>query len=63
MVRLGRVDGIFLTTVPYCTGNSDGSLAKTVKSKSFDFLTNSIMDASLLNVDTLTIEDGNGLFY
>jgi hypothetical protein len=52
-----------LAPVPYCIGTADGFLAKTDKSKSFHHLTKGIMDAPLPNVDTLTIEDGNVLFY
>ncbi len=52
-----------LTPVPYSIGTADGYLAKTNKAISLSFLTKNIMDDPLPNVNVLTIEDGNALFY
>ncbi len=53
-----------LTPVPYCIGSADGYLGKTDKSKGFHLLVNKVPDAKLPDPKTsLTVVDGNALFY
>lgn len=53
-----------LTPVPYSLATADGSLAKTDKSKAFHFISKDCKDAIIpASQDTLTIYDGNALFY
>ena len=53
-----------LTAVPYSIGTADGFLAKTAKSKGFDYLKKEYPDAAISPPDkTLTIHDGNACFY
>ena len=54
-----------LTPIPYCIGTLDGFLAKTNKSKGFQWLINNVDSASLPIDDgsTLVVEDGNAIFH
>ena len=53
-----------LTPVPFSIGTADGFMTKNDKSKGFDYLTKDIDSVQLPPFDTtLTIEDGNALFY
>ena len=53
-----------LTPVPYSIGTADGFLAKTDKSKCFNYLTKDCEDGPSPSVEsTLVIEDGNACFY
>ena len=53
-----------LTPVPYSIGTADGFLAKTDKSKSFQYLTKECEDAPVPSAEsTLVVYNGNAYFY
>ena len=53
-----------LSPVPYSLGTADGYMAKTDKSKGFQYLIKEVEDTQLpVDEDTLIIQDGNAMFH
>ena len=63
ILDLNRIMKYCLTPIPYCIATADGYLAKGEKSKSFSNLSKNVEDAVLKHTNSLTVEDGNALFY
>ena len=60
---LDQIMKFCLTPIPYCLATADGYLAKNEKSKSLACFTKEVGNKKMPTDKSLTVEDGNAIFY